>query len=368
MQNIKNQNVLNLKPVIVISHEGLEAIKHIVSLAPQEAQWFHTVEPVEYLGDATGEIYLQLSTKLYIPKQNTSAAQVDTTSSMMIDFYNELKKDYKDQDIVNQKLSSMTCWCHSHVNMNPSPSMQDNKQFNSFIKSSEQQNLDAWQIMLIFNKKDQFYSRIYDPQTGLIFEGIDIIVQNDYDFSYIDKAAKTKFVKPKIKSFNVFKKNKFNVSPIQNNYLEDRLFNSLNEFSNSSLHYKNDLPFQEMASNIVDDIYYSYYPDTSNSHQRNVLPKDFTSYNVFEDIECVLDDKEILWLSYLCKGKEENIKNVFSEKQIKNYLNKYPQKPKQNICNYLENSNETLSDFKDKIIKIIKINNCATAKQLKDIF
>ena len=124
MKSITSLNLLNLRPVIVIDTEGLQAIKHIVSIAPQEAQWFHTVEP-KMDKSFPGIIFLNLSTKLYIPKQNTSVTQVDSTSSMMVEFYNELKEEYVDQSLVNEKLNSMTCWCHSHHEMNPSPSSQD---------------------------------------------------------------------------------------------------------------------------------------------------------------------------------------------------------------------------------------------------
>jgi len=48
MKSITPLTVVNLRPTIVIDNQGLEAIKHIVSIAPQEAQWFHTVEPFEY--------------------------------------------------------------------------------------------------------------------------------------------------------------------------------------------------------------------------------------------------------------------------------------------------------------------------------
>jgi hypothetical protein len=373
LKNVKNYGVLNLRPTIVIDNEGLEAIKHIVSIAPQEAQWFHTVEPIEY-PQSPGEVFLHLSTKLYIPKQNTSAAQVDSTSSMMIEFYKELVEEYEDQNIVNQKLSSMNCWCHSHVNMNPSPSSQDNSQFNGFLDSSIKQNMHKWQIMLIFNKKDEFYSRVYDPTSGLIFEGIDIQVSTPYDFNYIDEAAKTKFLKPKNKVIKgkwgntkwiTSKSIKKNTS-----YLEDRFFSSLNDYEDehSTFLKKTDPILLETAENMVDDIYHSFYPDLSHQHLLPVLPKNKTPEEVYKDIEVMLDDDEILWLSFICSGKEKNIKNIFSENQIKSYFTRYPNKPKENICKYLSTSNDMVSTFKEKIISLVNISNCTNPSELRNIF
>ena len=143
MKSITSHNLLNRIPILSITHKGLSAIKEIVKIAPEEAQWFHTVEPIVYK-HSPNEIHLLLSEKLYIPTQNTSAAQVDTTSSMMMDFYRDLQADYEDQETVNQKLTSMTCWCHSHHNMSPNPSGQDDLQFNSFIKLALDQNQKPW--------------------------------------------------------------------------------------------------------------------------------------------------------------------------------------------------------------------------------
>ena len=183
---------------LVLSLEGLEAIKHIVSIAPQEAQWFHCIDKVDVHMNTYS---LHLSTKLYIPKQLTSIAEVNSNSQMMIDFYQDLLKQYSDTNIVNRKLQTMNCWCHSHHNMEPLPSIQDQNQFNNFITQSIDQGLSNWQVMLIFNKKDNFYSKVFDPVNNLVSEGVDISVVNpSYDFSYIDTAAKEKFIKKNFSS------------------------------------------------------------------------------------------------------------------------------------------------------------------------
>jgi hypothetical protein len=289
---------------------------------------------------------------------------------MMIEFYKELVDEYKDQDIVNEKLSSMTCWCHSHHNMAPNPSNQDDLQFNSFLNNSFKQNLHKWQIMLIFNKKDQFYSRVYDPTTGLIFEGVDIQVSNSYDFGYIDEAAKTKFLKPKVVSFKK-KWGNFNSSKTSKNYLEDRFFSSLKELEDESsfpFNYDGEAKTLETAENMLDDMYHSFYPDLSHQHLLPVLPKNKKAEEVFSDIKMMLEDNELLWLSFICSGKQKNIKNVFSEKQVEAYFNRFPEKPKENIIKYLEESNDSLSSFKEKIISLVNVTNCLTSSDLRNIF
>ena len=77
--------LLNLEPYILISNYDLEAIRAIVKVAPQEAQWYHTVERVV----SPNEVYYKIS-GLYIPEQYTSAAEVESDGNMMISFYKEL--------------------------------------------------------------------------------------------------------------------------------------------------------------------------------------------------------------------------------------------------------------------------------------
>ena len=74
MKSIKNFSAINRTFSIVVEAEALCAIKHIVSIAPEEAQWFHTVEPIQSPSNSN-KIDLLLSNKLYIPKQNTSVAR-----------------------------------------------------------------------------------------------------------------------------------------------------------------------------------------------------------------------------------------------------------------------------------------------------
>ena len=112
----------------------------------------------------------------------------------------KLKEKYGVVEASN-KLTKMTVWCHSHHNMAPNPSGQDNRQFLELVKQQKDAGTNRPVLMLIFNKKDQYYSRIWDPQTNLTYEGLDI-VYTQYDMSWIDKEAKLKFKEPVVKAVN----------------------------------------------------------------------------------------------------------------------------------------------------------------------
>ena len=189
MKPLGSFKFLNNSIKIQISHKDLSAIKHLVAIAPQEAQWFHRLEVINKPSETTYRIY-----DMFIPEQVCSATQVESSDSMMIDFYRELLREHGPEE-TNTIMQSMNVWCHSHHNMSPSPSGQDNKQFMEFIKYNIDAGSKVPQIMLIFNKKDQFYSRIFDPSTGYICENVSIEVETE-DFSWINEAAKKKFKKP----------------------------------------------------------------------------------------------------------------------------------------------------------------------------
>ena len=195
MNPLGSFKILNNNIKIQISHKDLFAIQHLVSIAPQEAQWFHRLETIKTKSETIFRIY-----DIYIPEQYCSVTEVESTSSMMINFYRELISN-NSVEATNAILSSLNVWCHSHHTMSPSPSGQDNNQFLQLIKYAVDSNNVVPQIMLIFNKSNQYYSRIFDPQNGLVYENVPICVETE-DLSWIDKAAAAKFKKPAPK--NIF--------------------------------------------------------------------------------------------------------------------------------------------------------------------
>lgn len=367
MKSVTGHSILNNIPIISISHKGLEAIKEIVRIAPQEAQWFHTVEPVVYK-QSPNEIYLHLSEKIYIPSQNTSAVQVDTTASMMMDFYHELKKDYEDQEVVNSKLSAMTCWCHSHHNMSPNPSGQDDLQFNSFITLAEDQGAKSWQIMLIFNKKDQFYSRVYDPETQTVHQGVPIHVVNDYDFSYIREAAKTKFIKPKPVAKKLtgwsFPKSKLANTSKTNpyGYGEDLL---------SYIHSDSETPHtdvnDEIANAILVDVFdnYNIYTSPKSQFTKSIILNKFYLKKLRESLYATFDEREIVFFTSFVAGKEKQIPNYFLETA---FDKKFPS-PTACFSYFNENLNGltlTIQDAYESLIKTLEIVDLQTRKECKE--
>ena len=345
MKSITNFSVVNKKPLLVVDYEAMEAIKYIVNIAPQEAQWFHTISSKQ----VDDEIELHLSTKLYIPKQNTSAAQVDSSSKMMIEFYNELKQDHTLEE-VNNILSSMNCWCHSHHNMSPNPSRQDINQFNTFIDGMHSQGLSNWQIMLIFNKRNEYYALAYDPSTGHIYEGLDIRINNSYDFSYIDKAAREKFIKPKPKASTIGRK-----FGTQYNMSQAPLFHKSSPFE-----------FEQDPNPLIAEEITSKLKLRSDALVSSVSQNSLEFRSFMEELDEVLDFKELSWLHAFCLNRKHIITKLFTHKAFeKNLDTLLPDITGGQLTKILFTSNITVSELRAYIKHVLAIADIQTVKQCK---
>jgi hypothetical protein len=385
MKSITPHSVINNIPTIKISHKGLLAIQRIVSLAPEEVQWFHTVEATSD-GSSFNETTLRLSEELYIPTQNTSATEVSTTSSMMVEFYNDLK-EHRTQKEVNEVLSKLTCWCHSHHRMSPSSSGQDETQFETLIQQSIDQNMNNFQIMLIFNKKNQFYCKVYDPRTGCIHEGVPIALDEDgYDLSYIDLAAKTKLKKQR----PIFKKEKG-----KKGFSGWKNWSTKNEKQSSPASWKGNQRYDSNESFFFEKEtargYSSFLPEqvtlvneqllTDIMNSVCELPFDLTDKNGPEEeisfleeenvrlfmnaLGVVFDDRELLFFTKHYAEKEHEILDIFSVRAFN--------KLGLDLCDLEDELFETLSGTSisnkklyEDLKKTLEISDLGTKKEYKE--
>lgn len=333
MKSVSDFRMLNAPPSILATRKTIQAIKHIVKIAPEEAQWFHTVE---YDSESNS---LTLSEELYIPEQVCSAAEVDTSSSMIVRFYKELSAKY-DLQTTNSILQAMTCWCHSHHNMAPNPSGQDVRQFSTLIQQSVDQNQSSWQIMLIFNKKDQFYSRVYDPSSGNVYEGIPIdVVEDSFDFSYIDAAAKTKFKTP-TPAPTAFANYKFG-SPTQVKKIPTDNYNS------------------QIAETIMDQIFTT----------KDLLLDKFKfskkeAQTYLANIHQCLTDKEILWFYSVLSGKKDIIIESYSDEIASNKLKELELPLNTFFINLFTSGKFTPDHCKKALKAIFELDDCPTVSEL----
>lgn len=93
-----------------------------------------------------------LITDCILLKQEVNGTTTEIDPSALIELWNSIPEAQQ---------SKIKMWGHSHVNMSPTPSGQDDSQMNYFKDGN------PWFIRLITNKKREYHIDIYDYENGI---------------------------------------------------------------------------------------------------------------------------------------------------------------------------------------------------------
>lgn len=113
-------------------------------LSDGEIGWLAFVERFENVGF--------LITDCILLKQEVNGATTELDPAALLDFWNETPVD---------RQKNIKMWGHSHVNMSPTPSSQDESQMEYFKDGN------PWFIRLITNKKREYNIDIFDYANGI---------------------------------------------------------------------------------------------------------------------------------------------------------------------------------------------------------
>lgn len=140
-------------PHIYMTAETYRRMKALVSECPEEIGWLALVNKQEnnYL------IY-----DVQICQQEVSGAHTDMHESGLQEIAENLIAENR-----TEELNNVRCWCHSHVNMDVTPSGTDESTFKEYYKSC-----NDYFIRLIMNKKDKYRMDLADYEKGLVYENI----------------------------------------------------------------------------------------------------------------------------------------------------------------------------------------------------
>lgn len=194
---MKNFGTLSVKttykPVIYIDEETLQKAMYFVDKVKTECQWFHRVSR-----EQDGDRIVYKLTDIYIPEQTVTGGTVDSDPELIAKLSSEIKEKtggYNDE--FNEIVSSLSCWCHSHVNMATTPSGTDDSNFKEQVRFARQGGVTGPQMMIILNKSESYFTRVLDTDLNLLFENVPIVRTIDTDYSYIDDAIAKKLTERK---------------------------------------------------------------------------------------------------------------------------------------------------------------------------
>lgn len=140
----KTVSFLDNRYELYILPEARSKMELYCDLSDGEIGWLAFVEKFDGVGF--------LITDCVLLKQEVHATTTEIDPTALLDFWNETPVE---------KQCKIKMWGHSHVNMSPTPSGQDNDQMEYFKDGN------PWFIRLITNKKREYHIDIYDYANGL---------------------------------------------------------------------------------------------------------------------------------------------------------------------------------------------------------
>lgn len=165
------------KLVVHILPEAYALVRKMVEVSSLECSMLGEVEQRPEPGITF------LITKIFIPFQTRSATETTIDSS-------KLPEVIESEQIDNQKVK---CWFHSHVNMAPHPSGQDEIQIKELMNDAD------WFIRGIFNKKNEYTLSVH--WMGLEIEAI---LEIKYSAQTLTDAEATKLLSDRTTSINTY--------------------------------------------------------------------------------------------------------------------------------------------------------------------
>ena len=137
--------------------KAYDKMRLYVELCPDEIGWLGYVDKLK-----DGQGYLV--TDVFLVDQEVHGATTELSPDAIVEYYNNLDETGREEFLNKCKI-----WGHSHVNMAPNPSGQDDTQGLELSK-----DVDDFYIRLITNKKNEYHITFYDKtiKAKVITDGI----------------------------------------------------------------------------------------------------------------------------------------------------------------------------------------------------
>jgi len=140
----KTVTFLDNRYELYVLPEARQKMELYCDLSDGEIGWLAYVEKFDNVGF--------LITDCILLKQQVHSATTEIDPEALLEFWNNTPVE---------KQCQIKMWGHSHVNMSPTPSGQDDSQMEYFKDGN------PWFIRLITNKKREYHIDIYDYEHGL---------------------------------------------------------------------------------------------------------------------------------------------------------------------------------------------------------
>lgn len=166
-----------VQPVVQYTPDAKACIDHLVHICSQEVGWFGAVR-------RTANVFL--IHQIYIPEQVVHSTETLIDGTALAALFEEMLER-------NEDPNELFYWGHSHVNMQVTPSGQDEKQVQKFLREC------PYFIRGIYNKRGDAKVDFYDRDNRVVFECTPATTQlpvTDGLLDSIEELAKTNLKYP----------------------------------------------------------------------------------------------------------------------------------------------------------------------------
>lgn len=283
---IKLINEKRKMPVITIDAIVLRDMAALIKECNTEIGWLALSEKLEKDLYHVYEI---------IPvKQEVSSVTTDLMEDGLQEVYDEMVKAGRENELNNIRF-----WGHSHVNMLPTPSAQDEETFEEYMK-----NCEDYFIRFIMNKKGDYTLDLADYEDGIIYKDLKYSIlysgnELDINNEIIKKENEIKQLKEEMKKLKedaIGASTKWAKDTI-NKYLIKKphnLSNSAYVYNNSSsnvLYKKNEIKNEiTQDDNFICGLLVAYYTDTNyliKCGKEEKVIGDVLAFDIIDDL-CIL--------------------------------------------------------------------------------
>lgn len=150
---------IDRKATILFTPDAFAKMLSLIMVFDKEVGWYCTSERH---GEMDDDVYIIDDVLVY--PQETTGTTVDSDDEKRTEWFDSLPVE---------TLVKIKCDCHSHVNMETTPSGTDNKDMQEVLDNLPE---DGYRIFMIWNKKLEYTAKIFDMGKNVMFNTDDITV------------------------------------------------------------------------------------------------------------------------------------------------------------------------------------------------
>lgn len=301
-------------PEIYVTPEADFKMRYYIDNTDKEIGWLGYVEDL-----GTG---IYLITDVFLVKQQVHSATTEILPEGLAELATKLLSQGEEGQ---KKYNSIRMWGHSHVNMSPTPSSQDNTQMKDFSQND-------YYIRLIGNKEGEWNVSLWDFKNNILWEGLTLKYWFNID---VDTKALAQEIKDNVSEiqYKTPATSLYRGFPFQTYKERQKEREYFGDYFEDDYYYGGYLPkekekTQEEKEEVIDNDIIPYYitGTPSKTDIENIVSYYCSDYNemlymvcasIEDVIKVVGDDWDLIITDALAHEIQDSIRDMWNEIKLK---------------------------------------------------